>query len=68
MTTFTNWDNAPLILNASHIAQIMGLSKPVVYELMKRADFPTVEVSSKRKVVSKDAFISWLDTQARKSI
>ena len=63
--TISNWDSLPLTLNASHIAKVLGVSKPVAYEIMHRSDFPAVRVSERRLIVGKDRLREWLDGQAR---
>ena len=62
----TNYDQFPVVLQASHIQEILDVSKKYVYELLHRSDFPTVHVTEKRMVVPKEAFIRWLDEQATK--
>jgi len=64
MTAYTNWSDTPLLLTAADITVITGLSKPIVYELMRRQDFPSIRMSAKRIVVPRDAFRNWLDEQA----
>ena len=64
--TYTNWNDTPLLLTAADIAGITGLSKPTVYTLMKRSDFPSIQLSSKRTVIPRDAFKSWLERQAER--
>jgi predicted DNA-binding transcriptional regulator AlpA len=59
----TDWDALPLVLNAADIGRVLGLSKPIVYNLFHRADFPTIHVTEKRLIVTKEAFRNWLDTQ-----
>jgi len=54
-----NMEELPLVLHASHIRTILGLSRGKVYELMHRSDFPTIFIG-KRMVVSKDDFFDWL--------
>ena len=60
--SFTTFDDLPVILNASHVAQILGISKTLAYQLFRRGDFPTVQLG-RRKLVSRDAFITWFNRQ-----
>ena len=60
----STWDSLPLSLNASHIANILGVSKPIAYEIMHRSDFPAIRVSERRMIVGKDKLRAWLDGQA----
>ena len=52
-----------LALNASEVATVLGVSRPVVYELMRRADFPVVHVGT-RKLVPRAKLEQWLDQQS----
>ena len=52
-----------LALNATEVAAVLGVSRPTVYELMRRADFPVVLIGS-RKVVPRAKLEGWLETQA----
>ena len=52
------------VYNARDIRDLTGLSLPTVYQLMNRADFPSITVGMKRKFVPIEAFHQWLDTQA----
>lgn len=61
-----NQDNrAKAIYTARDIQELTGLSKPMVYDLLHRRDFPCVHVG-KRLLVPIDAFNRWLDEQPRK--
>jgi excisionase family DNA binding protein len=53
----------PLILNAAHIAEIMGVSKRIAYEIMEYKGFPLVRVG-RLKRVNKESFFNWLDSQS----
>lgn len=55
----------PLVLQAKDIQSILGISKTKTYELMNSKDFPTIYLN-KRMVVSKDAFLDWLNQDKRK--
>jgi excisionase family DNA binding protein len=54
----------PLILTAKEIAEILRVSKPTAYELMKRTDFPLLPFEGRIRRVRRDEFFQWL---ARKS-
>ena len=64
MNTITNWNDLPLALTAEQVRKVLGVSKPVVYTLINRADFPCVQVSPNRKIIPKEQFIRWLENQA----
>lgn len=62
-----DWNELPLGLNANHVSKILGLSKPLVYELFNKEKFPSIKISEKRWVVPKDQLITWLEAQTEKS-
>lgn len=51
---------APLVLNATQLAQTLGISRAKAYQLMHRADFPTLMID-KRLLVPKDKLAAWVD-------
>lgn len=53
----------PLILNASDVAAILGISRAKAYQLFHRLDFPTLKLD-KRLLVRRELFFQWLDKQA----
>lgn len=59
---YKSFDELPLCLNVQDVADVMGVSKPVAYELANRADFPAIRMgdSGKRIVVPRDRFRAWL--------
>ena len=61
-STFTNYDQLPLFLNANTVAQTLGVSISSAYELMHEASFPTLRVGS-RIVVPKEKFCQWVESQ-----
>ena len=62
-STFTNYDQLPLFLNANTVAQVLGVSISSAYELMHEEVFPSVRIGS-RFVVPKDKFQQWVERQA----
>ena len=61
-STFTNYDQLPLFLNANTVAQVLGVSISSAYELMHEEVFPAVRIGS-RFVVPKDKFRQWVERQ-----
>ena len=61
-STFTNYDQLPLFLNANTVAQTLGVSISSAYELMHEEVFPSVRIGS-RFVVPKDKFRQWVERQ-----
>ena len=62
-STFTNYDQLPLFLNANMVAQVLGVSISTPYELLNDPGFPTLRVGS-RMVVPKEKFIQWAEGQS----
>ena len=61
-STYTNYDELPLFLNAEMVAKVLGISISSAYELMHEASFPTQRVGS-RIVVPKEKFRQWVEAQ-----
>ena len=61
-STFTNYDQLPLFLNANTVAQVLGVSISSAYELMHEEVFPSVRIGS-RFVMPKDKFRQWVERQ-----
>lgn len=54
-----------LTYNATETAQVLGVSRPTVYQLMKRADFPAFKVGN-RTLVSAEGLRAWVRAQAER--
>ncbi len=52
-----------LAYSANEVAQALGVSRPTVYTLMQRADFPAFKVGS-RTLVSVEGLRAWVAAQA----
>ena len=61
-STFTNYDQLPLFLNANTVAQVLGVSISSAYELMHEKGFPALRIGS-RMVVPKEKFCQWVEDQ-----
>ena len=61
-STYTNYDELPLFLNAEMVAKVLGISISSAYELKHEASFPTLRVGS-RIVVPKEKFRQWVEAQ-----
>ncbi len=53
----------PLFLNASLVAQVLGVSISTSYELMNEPVFPVLRVGS-RMAIPKEKFTQWVDAQS----
>lgn len=54
----------PLAVSAPEAARLLGVSKPKVYELMGRADFPSFKLGG-RTLVSVDGLREWVRNQSK---
>ena len=61
-STFTNYDQLPMFLNANTVAQVLGVSISSAYELMHEDGFPALRIGS-RIVVPKEKFRRWVETR-----
>ena len=55
----------PLAVSASKAAEMLGVSKPTVYQMMRRADFPAFKCGS-RTLISVEGLREWVRSQAGK--
>ena len=46
-STYTNYDELPLFLNAEMVAKVLGISISSAYELMHEMSFPALRVGSR---------------------
>lgn len=53
----------PLVVSAAETAQLLGVSRPKVYELMQRADFPSFKCGN-RTLISVEGLREWVRAQA----
>lgn len=52
-------DDYPDLLTAEHIAEIMGVSKPIAYQVMEYKGFPLLRIGRLKKV-RKEKFYEWM--------
>lgn len=55
-------DLQPLAYSAAETAQVLRVSRPTVYQLMSKNDFPTFRIGN-RVLVSADGLKSWISKQ-----
>lgn len=60
ISSYKNYDDLPLFLNAATVAKVLGVSPSSGYELMHEADFPVLRVGN-RMVVPKEKFMEWVE-------
>ena len=64
MTTYTSFDQLPLILNADQVSQLLGISRAGSYALFHHEGFPCIRIN-KRMLIERDKLLAWLDKQSR---
>ena len=62
MCTSTNY--LALILSAPQVAEFLGISRSLAYQLFRQKDFPTIQVG-RRKLVRREALLAWLDAHTQ---
>lgn len=60
-TMFENFDALPTVLNVKDLQAFLGISQSSTYDLMHRADFPTLHVNA-RLLVTKANLKTWIET------
>lgn len=64
-STYNNFDDLPLFLNAETAAALLGVSISSMYELMHEKGFPVLRIGS-RLVIPKDKLRAWVEQNTRK--
>ena len=59
-SSYKNYDDLPLFLNATMVAKGLGVSPSSGYELMHEKDFPVLRIGN-RMVVPKEKFMEWVE-------
>ena len=62
-STFTTFDQLPIMLSAKTMASALGISESKAYEIFRSKGFPVVRLG-RRKLVAKDKLIEWLNKKA----
>lgn len=65
-TSFTSFDELPVMLNADQLAQALNISRAGAYQLMHSSFFPTVRIG-KRMLVPKEHLLRWLDQKVQET-
>ena len=55
----------PLAVSAPEAARLLGVSKPTVYQMMNREDFPAFKVGA-RTLISVEVLREWIRKQVNK--
>ena len=59
-SSYKDYAELPLFLNADTVAKALGVSPASGYELLHEKDFPSLRIGN-RIVVPKEQFIRWVD-------
>jgi excisionase family DNA binding protein len=54
----------PLVLKASDIAEILAVSEPTAYKLMRKKGFPLISFGRNMRSL-RDEFFNWLEEQSK---
>ena len=54
-----------IALSVAEAAEALGVSKPTVYELIHRGDFPCFKIGT-RQLISRSGLEAWVQDQAAK--
>lgn len=60
-TMFENFDALPTVLNVKDLTAFLGIPQSSTYDLMHRADFPTLHVNA-RLLVTKANLKTWIES------
>jgi excisionase family DNA binding protein len=63
--TIKNYDELPMFINATLLAQLFGVSRASAYELMSEKDFPAFRIG-KRILVTKEKLVEWIENRSKK--
>ena len=55
---------SPLAVSAAEAARLLGVSRPTLYTLLNREDFPSFHVGN-RVLVSVEGLREWIDRQTK---
>ena len=63
-SVFTSYDELPLRLNVKQLAELLGVSDSIVYELIQEDDFPSLRIG-KRIVIPKEELRKWISAHTK---
>ena len=59
ISSYKNYDDLPLFLNAATVAKVLGIAPSSSYELLHEPGYPVLKIGS-RLVVPKEKFMEWV--------
>ena len=63
-SVFTNYNELPLLLNTTQLADLLGVSHSSVYELIQEDGFPSLRIG-KRIVIPKEELRQWISDNTK---
>ena len=57
---YKSYDELPLFLNAEMVANVLGVSSTMCYEMMHARKLPVLRIGS-RLIVPKEKFLEWIE-------
>ena len=63
-SVFTTYDELPLLLNTTQLADLLGVSHSSVYELIQEPGFPSLRIG-KRIVIPKEELRQWISDNTK---
>ena len=62
ISTYNNYEELPLFLNADLVSKVLGIAPSSAYELMHEKGFPSLRIGN-RIVVPKEQLQQWVEEQ-----
>ena len=62
-STYTSYDELPLMLSVVEVAAVLGISRASAYERARSSGFPALKIDS-QIIVPKDKFLVWIDANS----
>ena len=59
-SVYKTYDELPLMLSVSQVADVLGIGRTNAYELAKEKDLPSLKIGS-RIVIPRDKLIQWIE-------
>ena len=59
-STYKSYDDLPLFLNAVMVADVLGVSSTIGYELMHAGKLPVLRIGN-HLIVPKEKFLQWIE-------
>ena len=62
---FKSYDDLPLFLSVQELAEVLGVSRAVAYDLVRQETFPSINIGN-RIVIPREKFLEWVDRESAK--